>query len=66
MKEEQKEKLKDITRTVLEILGAVAILSVTVVAPNAVMIFDQFGKKYSKYPKDKFRRNMYYTRLTHN
>ena len=37
-------------------------MSVTVVAPNAVMIFDQFGKKYSKYPKDKFRRNMYYIR----
>jgi DNA-binding transcriptional regulator PaaX len=56
----KRENIKNITETILQILGAVSVLTVAVIAPNILMIFDKLGKKHGKYDYHRFKRNLYY------
>lgn len=56
----EKEKVKNITRFILELLGAATILSVALVAPNAMVILDKFGRPKRKFTNDRLKRNFYY------
>jgi len=60
MRKDQKEKINDVTRTVLEILGVITLFSVAIVAPNVVMLLDKFGRKKREFDREQFNRNLYY------